>query len=182
MPEELRARGGSELANALARPVNASRTAASIPGTPRPAGRFWGQVLGIGSGRLRAAQGVSGRRSGRSMDWLCYCKNKAGSAPPPTRPAPRNLHGKGRVDTTSLLLRRGPPVRVRKRALTKALHTRSFRFFGLLHSFQHAHGWNRFWNSQTKKVRILSSRLATRTTDRATSSMVRTAMKEGLLQ
>ena len=53
------------------------------------------------------------------------------------------------------MVRRGSPVRVRKRALTKAPQTRGFRFPDSLHFIQHARVWNRFWNSQTKEAATL---------------------------
>jgi hypothetical protein len=61
------------------------------------------------------------------------------------------------------MVRRGSPVRVRKRALTKALHTQGFRFPDALHFVQRAQAWNRFWNSQTKKAaNLLSSQASAR--------------------
>jgi hypothetical protein len=54
----------------------------------------------------------------------------------------------------SSMVRRGSPVRVRKRALTKAPQTQGFCFLDALHFVQRARVWNRFWNSQTKKPRF----------------------------
>jgi hypothetical protein len=55
------------------------------------------------------------------------------------------------------MVRRGSPVRVRKRALTKAPQTRGFCFLDALHFVQRARVWNRFWNSQAKRAAILLS-------------------------
>jgi hypothetical protein len=55
------------------------------------------------------------------------------------------------------MVRRGSPVRVRKRALMKAPHTRGFCFPDALHFVQCARVWNRFWNNQTKGTSILLS-------------------------
>ncbi|SRR6266567_1532192 len=54
----------------------------------------------------------------------------------------------------NLMVRRGSPVRVRKRAFTKAQQMRGFRFADELQFVQRAQVWNRFWNSQTKKAPI----------------------------
>jgi hypothetical protein len=55
----------------------------------------------------------------------------------------------------TLMVRRGSPVRVRKRALAKGLQTRDVPSAALLHFAQRAQVWNRFWNSQAKTASVL---------------------------
>jgi hypothetical protein len=50
------------------------------------------------------------------------------------------------------MVRRGSPVRVRKRALTKAPQTRGFCFPAALQFVERARPWDRFWNSQAKEA------------------------------
>ena len=56
--------------------------------------------------------------------------------------------------------RRGSPVRVRKRALTKAPHTRGFPLFAPLNFVQHAQIWNRFWKETG--IRLVEGHAAAR--------------------
>jgi hypothetical protein len=58
------------------------------------------------------------------------------------------------------MVRRGSPVRVRKRALIEALQTQGFCFPVVVHFLQRARVWNRFWNSQMKEAAILLSNQA----------------------
>ena len=103
-----------------------------------------GEVLGTGEGLRGDAQGASKQQP----DWR---PNRVDARQPrrearPLQPALQALilHGKEGVDGSS-------PSEGSRR---KPCKTRGFRSSALLHFVERTRVWNRFWNTQTKKVRF----------------------------